>query len=243
MAPSPRAPLPDRRQLALGPPTAARLAHVVRHPARLRAVAVRDRGHARAPRCAPCADHRGGRSARGAAHRGDLRGPRRPSVRVPPARRARRTRRPAGGTRREGGARARPAGDHRGLRHAARPSRQQPGDHPRSRRDRSEHPADVVVVRDGRGHRHALRRRTAGAPRHREVRHRRPPHRHRWRQPRHPGCRRAGRQPAVEAARPVAQHDHVLATPPVAVVPVLRRLHRPHQPSTTRRREPSRHAL
>ena len=53
----------------------------------------------------------------------------------------------------------------------------------------------------------------------------------------------AGRQPVPAPARPAAQHGHLLAAPPVAVVPVLRPLRRPHQPGAPRRRGPPRGPL
>ena len=50
----------------------------------------------------------------------------------------------------------------------------------------------------------------------------------------------AGRQPAAAPARPAAQPAHLLAAPPVAVLPVLRPLHRPDQPGAAGRRGPPR---
>ena len=69
---------------------------------------------------------------------------------------------------------------------------------------------------------------------------RRHPRGHRRRQPPHPRRRDARRQPAAAPARPAAQPAHLLAAPPVAVVPVLRPLHRADQPGAARRRGPPR---
>ena len=68
-------------------------------------------------------------------------------------------------------------------------------------------------------------------------------HRHRRRQPPDPRRRDPGRQPVPAAARPAAQHAHVLAAPPVAVVPVLRPVHRSDEPGTAGRRRPPREPL
>ena len=76
----------------------------------------------------------------------------------------------------------------------------------------------------------------ADAPDDREVHARRPPHRHRRRQPHRARRRDAGRQPVPAPARSAAQPDRLLAQPPVAVVPVLRPVHRPDQPGAARRR-------
>ena len=53
----------------------------------------------------------------------------------------------------------------------------------------------------------------------------------------------AGRQPAAAPPRPAPQPHHLLAAPPVALVPVLRPVHRPHQPGAPRRRGPPRQPL
>jgi hypothetical protein len=57
------------------------------------------------------------------------------------------------------------------------------------------------------------------------------------------GGRHARRQPAAAPARPAPQPGHLLAEPPVAVLPVLGPVHRPHQPGATGRRGPQRDAL
>ena len=82
-----------------------------------------------------------------------------------------------------------------------------------------------------------------GRPGHREVRPRRHAHRHRRRQPPHPRRPDAGRQPAAAPARPAGQPADLLAAPPVAVLPVLRPVHRPDQPGAAGRRGPARDAL
>jgi uncharacterized protein (DUF2126 family) len=46
----------------------------------------------------------------------------------------------------------------------------------------------------------------------------------------------AGGQPVPAPARPAAQPGGLLAAPPVAVLPLLRPVHRPHQPGAARRR-------
>ena len=69
-----------------------------------------------------------------------------------------------------------------------------------------------------------------------EIHDRRPPHRHRRRQPCHPG-RTVGRRLAAAApARPAEEPVGLLAQPSVAVLPVLRPVHRPDQPASARRR-------
>ncbi len=103
-------------------------------------------------------------------------------------------------------------------------------------RHRGQHPSRVVVARADRHHRDALRGSAAGAPRHRKVHARRPPHRHRRRQSRHAGRRDAGRQPAAATPRPAAEPGHLLAEPSGAVVSVFRHVRRPDQPGAARRR-------
>ena len=92
-------------------------------------------------------------------------------------------------------------------------------------------------------HPRALR---GGAPhpaRHRQVHDRRPPHRHRRRQPRRARRRDRRRQPVPAPARPAQEHRALLAAPPVAVLPVLRPVHRPDQPGAAHRRGAPGHAL
>ena len=97
--------------------------------------------------------------------------------------------------------------------------------------------------RAGRAHDDALRGGAPVAARHREVHARRPPHRHRRRQPLRARRRDAGRQPVPAPARSAAQPGRVLAQPPVAVVPVLRPVHRPDEPGAARRRGAPRQRL
>ena len=80
------------------------------------------------------------------------------------------------------------------------------------------------------------------AARRAEIHDRRPPHRHRRRQPRDPG-RPVGRRVAAAApARPAEEPAGLLAQPPVALLPVLRPVHRPDQPASAHRRGAQRRA-
>ena len=116
--------------------------------------------------------------------------------------------------------------------------------HPRPRRHRGQRPADRVA---GPSCATSPRRSTTPPAQaglgDREVRPRRPAHRHRRRQPPHPRRPAAGRLAAAAPARPAAQPAHLLAAPPVAVLPVLRPLHRPDQPGAALRRGPARGGL
>lgn len=77
----------------------------------------------------------------------------------------------------------------------------------------------------------------------REIHGRRPPRRHRRRQPLRARRRDAGRQPVPAPPGPAREPDRVLAQPSVAVVPVLRAVHRADQPGAARRRGAQRPAL
>ena len=92
-----------------------------------------------------------------------------------------------------------------------------------------------------RGHRR--RGRAAGAACHRDLRDRRRPRRHRRWQPPDPRRRHPGRQSAAAPPGPARQPADVLAAPPVAVLPVLRALHRTDEPGAARRRGPHGDAL
>ncbi len=77
----------------------------------------------------------------------------------------------------------------------------------------------------------------------REVHARRPPHRHRRRQPLRAGRRHAGRFAFPAPAGPAAQPAGVLAQPSVAVLSVLRPVHRAHLAGAARRRGAQRFAV
>ena len=85
-------------------------------------------------------------------------------------------------------------------------------------------------------HDRRLRGGAADAPRRRQVHDRRPPHRHRRRQPRRGRRRDARRQPVPAPARSAEEPGAALAAPSVAVLPVLRPVHRPDQPGAAHRR-------
>ena len=176
-------------------------------------------------------------------HRADLRGPRRPRARLPAADRAARgLRRPAPA----GRGRHPPArlpGRARGLRPAAGPAADPARRHARPRRHRGQRAADRELGRAARPDHDAVRRGAAQRADDREVRPRRAAHRHRRRQPHHPRRHRAGRLAAAAPARPAGQPDHLLAAAPVAVLPLLRALHRPDQPGAALRRGPARGRL
>ena len=116
--------------------------------------------------------------------------------------------------------------------------------HARSRRDRGERRSRRRAgASSSRTRRASTRTRALARLRSREVHARRPPHRHRRRQPR--DARRADRrrQPAPAPARSAAQPDRLLAESPVALVPVLRAVHRADEPGAARRRGAQRRAL
>ena len=137
-----------------------------------------------------------------------------------------------------------PAGPHRRLRAAARSAPQRHQGHARPRRDRGQHPSGAQLARGGRHHHSAsTRRRGSVAARHRQVHDRRPPHRHRRRQPRRGRRRDAGRQPVPAPARSAQEPRALLAAPSVAVLSVLRPVHRPDQPGAAHRRGAPRRAL
>ena len=101
------------------------------------------------------------------------------------------------------------------------------------------HPAGVL----GRARRTSPRplRRSPPVPAgHREVRAGRHALRHRWRQPHDPGRTRARPTARCCAVPTSCVPGDVLAAPPVAVVPVLRPVHRSDQPVTAHRRGPQR---
>ena len=104
------------------------------------------------------------------------------------------------------------------------------------------HPAsnwdECVATTDG-----DLRGGAASRARRRQVHDRRPPHRHRRRQPRRGRRRDARRQPVPAPARPAEEPGAALAAPPVAVLPVLRPVHRPDQPGAALRRGAPRQPL
>ena len=104
------------------------------------------------------------------------------------------------------------------------------------------HPA-TELGSTGRPDHPSLRRGAPVAPDHREIHGRRPPHRHRRRQPLRPRRRDAHRFALPAPAGPAAQPDRLLAQPSVAVLPVLRPVHRPDQPGAARRRGAQRHPL
>ena len=92
-------------------------------------------------------------------------------------------------------------------------------------------------------HRGDLRGGAPVAARRRQVHDRRPPHRHRRRQPCRGRRRDAERQPVPAPARPAEEPGALLAAPPVAVLPVLRPVHRPDQPGAAHRRGAARQPL
>ena len=104
------------------------------------------------------------------------------------------------------------------------------------------HPAQELA-RGGRHRAAALRGSPPRAPRHGKIHARRPPDRHRRRQPHRARRRDAGRQPVPAPAGPVEEHRALLAAPPVALLPVLRPVHRADQPVAARRRGASRGAV
>ena len=131
----------------------------------------------------------------------------------------------------------------RRLRAALRSARQRHQGDPRSRRHRGQHPSRLALAGGGRRHPRALRRGAPHAARHRQVHDRRPPHRHRRRQPRGARRRDRRRQPVPAAARSAQEHRALLAAPAVAVLPVLRPVHRPDQPGAAHRRGAAGHPL
>ena len=88
-----------------------------------------------------------------------------------------------------------------------------------------------------------LRGGAADAARRRQVHDRRPPHRHRRRQPRRGRRRDAQRQPVPAPARSAEEPGAALAAPSVAVLSVLRPVHRPDQPGAALRRGAPRQPL
>ena len=128
------------------------------------------------------------------------------------------------------------AGSYRGLWAALRPARRGDQGDARSRRDRDQRPAGAKLARGRRHHLRPVRRRRKSPARRQPFSGRRPPHRHRRRQ----SCR--GRRLdaagfAVPApARSLEEPGAVLAAPSVAVLSVLRHVHRPDQPGAAHRR-------
>ena len=104
------------------------------------------------------------------------------------------------------------------------------------------HPA-ANLARGGRHHAHALRGSPAVPARHRQVHDRRPPHRHRRRQSRRARRADGGRQPVPAPARSAQEPDALLAAASLALLPVLRPVHRPDQPGAAHRRGAPRPAL
>ena len=126
---------------------------------------------------------------------------------------------------------------------ALRSAHQRDQGHARSRRDRGQRPSGRA-----RGARRSTSpasstRRRAHPARHRQVHDRRPPHRHRRRQPRRARRRDPGRQPVPAPAGPAQEPRALLAAPSVAVLSVLRPVHRPDQPGAAHRRGAPRHPL
>ena len=149
----------------------------------------------------------------------------------------------AGRRSREGGQEDRPARPYRGLRAAARSAPQR---HPRRAgpgRHRGQHPSGRELGGLRRHHDGDLRGGAAVAAWRRQVHDRRPPHRHRRRQPCGGRRRDAQRQPVPAPARSVEEPGAALAAPPVAVLSVLRPVHRPDQPGAALRRGPPRQPL
>ena len=144
---------------------------------------------------------------------------------------------------RGGGAGARPASPHRGLCAAARPADQRHPRRARPGRHRGQCPSRGKLDRMQGDHRGGLRGGAAMPSRRRQVHDRRPAHRHRRRQP----CRRrrgdAERFPVSATAGPAALPDPPLAAASVAVLPLLRPVHRPDQPGAADRRGSSRRPL
>jgi transglutaminase-like putative cysteine protease len=173
---------------------------------------------------------------RRAAHRAVRRGTRRSAARVPaPAVAPRALARPRllhRGHRR----RARATGGDRGIRTAPRPAAGAAAGHARSGRDRGEHPPGRQLARTRAQHHAALRTGASHPPGHREIHARWASHGYRRGQSHHPRGPHSGRQPDAQASGSAAQPAHLLAEPSLALLPVLRPVHRPHQPGTPRRR-------
>ena len=88
----------------------------------------------------------------------------------------------------------------------------------------------------GRHHHRGLRGGAAVAARRRQVHDRRPPLRHRRRQPCRGRRRHAGRQPVPAPSGPAQEPRALLAAPSVAVLSLLRPVHRTDQPGAAHRR-------
>jgi transglutaminase-like putative cysteine protease len=132
---------------------------------------------------------------------------------------------------------ARPAGVPRRLPAARRRcAPQQLQRHARPRRDRGQHPSLGRLARARRQDRDRLRGGAHDAARRTEIHDRWPPYRHRRRQPRHPGRAVGARVAAAAAARPAEKPARLLAQPPLALVPVLRPVHRADEPASAHRR-------
>ena len=135
-----------------------------------------------------------------------------------------------------------PAGD-RGLRPAGRRPAAVDVRHPRPRRHRGQRGADGQLRRAARAAGDAVRAGAAGPSVHRVVRRRRHPRRHRRRQPHHPRRHHPRRFPAAAPSRPAGLAADLLAAPSVAVLPVLRPVHRHDVAGAAGRRGPAGFAL
>ena len=154
----------------------------------------------------------------------------------------RRLRRAGGGDRRHGAA-LQHAGAGRRVSAAARSAASTDQGDARPGRDRGERAAGRQLARARRQHDDALRAGAAEPSGHREVHARRPSHGHGRRQPHRARRTHAGRQSVSAAARSAQELRRLLAESSVAVVPVLRRLHRPDEPGAARGRDARRRGL
>ena len=135
------------------------------------------------------------------------------------------------------------AGPCRGLSAAVRSARRGDQGDARSRRDRGQHPAGAELARGRRYHLRPLRRRRAGPARRQQVPGRRPPHRHRRRQSCGGRRQRAADSPFLRRPDLAEEPGAVLAAASVAVLSVLRHVHRPDQPGAAHRRGAARRPL
>ena len=251
---------PAARRAAVGRPEGLPVPGPARPVRVARSAAVADRAEG-APDPGAVADHRRGRTAAaegadrpearrgrqvgvvGRAHRALRRAARRAPARVHAAGRRRRALSRAAGRHRDQRRRARRRDRARGLPAAARSAGQAAAGHARPGRDRGQHPSGVELEGTRRPHRVPLPHRARDAPRDREVHGRRQAHGHRRRQPLRARRRDAGRQPVPAQSAAADEPGRLLAEPSVAVVPVLRRLHRADEPGAARRRGARRPAL
>ena len=106
----------------------------------------------------------------------------------------------------------------------------------RSRRDRDQHPAGAKLARSGRYHLRSLRGRSASPARRQSLSGRWPPYRHRRRQSRGGRRQHAGGLAVPAPSGSAEEPRAVLAAASVAVLSVLRHVHRPDQPGAAHRR-------